>query len=488
MITTNNLHLGIEAARTGKTDEARTYLASCLKEDPNNIPALFWMAYVAPSARESLNLLEKILTLDPDNDRVQSGIRWAKKRLEAESPPAPSEPKPASPPAPSEPKPASLSTASVEDAPKPTATQSNESNVEMPDEFIREQLLSKESIQKQAKKGALAHRARRTIDPLLIVIIILGLSVLLLAGILILALTPTETLAAWFPASSQHTALYPETIVLDPALKAVSSQEKVSNQLQQDIFNENNSEADTLLMPIELNLIQTNPTIISLETFNTLIPVTEPESLIGLVREAEQPSTEEITLEPESMRENIAETSYEVPVVENLVISESLSELIEPADVLNGPKLFEPVDEILLPHQPAYLGQKWIEVDVTLQRITAWEGNVPLMSFIGSTGLPGTPTVLGEYNIYWKLESTLMAGADYYLPEVPYTMYFYGGYALHGTYWHDNFGEPMSHGCVNLNNDNAKQLFEWADPIVPEGQTQIVSSYNTPGTLVVVHE
>jgi lipoprotein-anchoring transpeptidase ErfK/SrfK len=107
---------------------------------------------------------------------------------------------------------------------------------------------------------------------------------------------------------------------------------------------------------------------------------------------------------------------------------------------------------------------------------------------LSSTGLPNTPTVLGEYEIYWKLESTLMTGPGYYLPEVPYTMYFYAGYALHGAYWHDNFGQPMSHGCVNLSIDNAKELFEWADPVLPEGQTQVVSSQTSPGTLVVVHD
>ena len=95
--------------------------------------------------------------------------------------------------------------------------------------------------------------------------------------------------------------------------------------------------------------------------------------------------------------------------------------------------------------------------------------------------------MLGEYNVYWKLEKTLMAGADYYLPDVPYTMYFYGGYAIHGTYWHENFGQPMSHGCVNLRTEEAKQIFEWADPPLPPGQTQVVSTYDNPGTLVFVH-
>jgi lipoprotein-anchoring transpeptidase ErfK/SrfK len=81
-----------------------------------------------------------------------------------------------------------------------------------------------------------------------------------------------------------------------------------------------------------------------------------------------------------------------------------------------------------------------------------------------------------------------MIGPGYYLPEVPYTMYFYAGYALHGTYWHDSFGQPMSHGCVNLETGNAQKLFEWAGPVVPPGQTEVVATADNPGTLVVVHD
>ncbi|MCB0195835.1 MAG: L,D-transpeptidase [Anaerolineae bacterium] len=169
--------------------------------------------------------------------------------------------------------------------------------------------------------------------------------------------------------------------------------------------------------------------------------------------------------------------------------SVDLLHLIGPVEeILDGVRLFVPVDAALLAYQPTSPDEKWIDVDISEQRVTAWEGNVPVLSFVSSTGLPDTPTVTGKFNIYWKLESTVMIGEDYYLPEVPYTMYFYGGYALHGAYWHNNFGQPMSHGCVNLSSDNAKQIFEWADPIIPPGQTQVVSSFDNPGTVVVVHE
>ena len=107
--------------------------------------------------------------------------------------------------------------------------------------------------------------------------------------------------------------------------------------------------------------------------------------------------------------------------------------------------------------------ERWIDVDLSEQRTYAYEGDVLVNSFIVSTGTYWYPTVTGQYYIYVKYVSAPMAGPGYYLPDVPYTMYFYQGYALHGTYWHDNFGVPMSHGCVNLRTPDAEWLFYWAD-------------------------
>jgi LysM repeat protein len=105
---------------------------------------------------------------------------------------------------------------------------------------------------------------------------------------------------------------------------------------------------------------------------------------------------------------------------------------------------------------------RWIDVNLSAQRVTAYQGNTAVRSTLASTGLPATPTPTGQYRIYVKYLSTLMTGPGYYLPNVPYTMYFYRGYSLHGTYWHANFGHPMSHGCVNLPTSEAQWLFNWA--------------------------
>jgi lipoprotein-anchoring transpeptidase ErfK/SrfK len=107
-------------------------------------------------------------------------------------------------------------------------------------------------------------------------------------------------------------------------------------------------------------------------------------------------------------------------------------------------------------------GKRWIDVNLSEQRVYAYEGDIVVNSFIVSTGTSRTPTVTGKYKIWIKLKSTTMSGPGYYLTNVPYTMYFYKGYGLHGTYWHNNFGTPMSHGCVNLAIPDAQWLYNWA--------------------------
>lgn len=112
--------------------------------------------------------------------------------------------------------------------------------------------------------------------------------------------------------------------------------------------------------------------------------------------------------------------------------------------------------------QPAPVSGRWIDVNLRAQRLTAYQGNTPVFSTLISGGLPATPTVVGRFKIYTKLRSTRMTGPGYDLPNVPYTMYFYKGYGIHGTYWHNNFGHPMSHGCVNMRTQDAAWLFNWA--------------------------
>lgn len=106
--------------------------------------------------------------------------------------------------------------------------------------------------------------------------------------------------------------------------------------------------------------------------------------------------------------------------------------------------------------------ERWIDIDLSAQRLYAYQGKDLVNSFLVSTGTWRTPTVMGQFHVWIKLRYTDMAGPGYYLPDVPYTMYFYKGYGIHGTYWHNNFGTPMSHGCVNMRTEEAGWLYNWS--------------------------
>lgn len=143
---------------------------------------------------------------------------------------------------------------------------------------------------------------------------------------------------------------------------------------------------------------------------------------------------------------------------------------------------------------------KRIEVDLTNQRVYAYETNIKVYDFTISTGKWGrTPT--GEFTIWVKVKSQLMSGGSkkfltyYYLPNVPLVMFFYNsqipkmrGFSFHGTYWHDNFGTPMSHGCVNMRTEEAKILYDWATPIVINDKTwSTLAKEENPGTKVIIY-
>lgn len=110
---------------------------------------------------------------------------------------------------------------------------------------------------------------------------------------------------------------------------------------------------------------------------------------------------------------------------------------------------------------------KWIEIDLSEQRLYMKENGATVNSFLVSTG-KWAPTPKGEWRIWTKLNSTRMVGGSkalgtyYNLPNVPYTMYYDRGFAVHGAYWHNNFGQPMSHGCTNMRPEEAKIVFDWA--------------------------
>jgi L,D-transpeptidase catalytic domain len=146
---------------------------------------------------------------------------------------------------------------------------------------------------------------------------------------------------------------------------------------------------------------------------------------------------------------------------------------------------------------PEKLGEheKWIDVNLHRQTLVAFEGATPVYVTIFSSGRNEHETVTGSFHIREKhIASTMDGDADiaadgpYSIEDVPYIQYFNGGYALHGAFWHAEFGHVKSHGCVNLAPWDAKTIFGWTEPQLPEGWHAILSTKDHPGTRVVVHE
>ncbi|MBG1245146.1 L,D-transpeptidase [Nostoc sp. NZL] len=106
--------------------------------------------------------------------------------------------------------------------------------------------------------------------------------------------------------------------------------------------------------------------------------------------------------------------------------------------------------------------KRWIQIDLSKQRLIAWEGDRVVYGSAISSGKKSTPTLIGTFNIQSKLKTTRMRGRGYDVPNVPHAMFYQGNYGIHGAYWHKRFGTPVSHGCVNLAPKHAKWIFEWA--------------------------
>src|SRR3989304_3965506 len=111
---------------------------------------------------------------------------------------------------------------------------------------------------------------------------------------------------------------------------------------------------------------------------------------------------------------------------------------------------------------PGLFPGKYIEIVLSKQTLYAFDGQTLVRSFLISSGVASHPSPVGMFAIYSKSRSVLMSGPDYYLPNVQWVNRFYGPYSIHGTYWHSNFGHPMSHGCINATNGDAAFIYTWA--------------------------
>ncbi len=158
----------------------------------------------------------------------------------------------------------------------------------------------------------------------------------------------------------------------------------------------------------------------------------------------------------------------------------------EPTLVASATRLASPTPGP--PTAQPILGEKWIDVDLSTQTLVAYDGAVEVLRTTVSTGAPQTPTVIGRFRIFSKLVSQTIRGTNYVQANVPFVMYFYDDYCLHGAYWQSDFGRAQSRGSVNLPIPDAQWLFQWADPQLPPGASEVWDTVSGKGTLVVIHQ
>jgi lipoprotein-anchoring transpeptidase ErfK/SrfK len=133
-------------------------------------------------------------------------------------------------------------------------------------------------------------------------------------------------------------------------------------------------------------------------------------------------------------------------------------------------------------------GQRWVHIDLKEQTLTAYEGDQEVFATLVSTGKPGFATPPGIYRVWSKIRHATMNGRrePYHVEEVPDVMFFHGSDALHGAFWHDAFGSPITHGCVNLSPRDADWLFAWAPPAIPAAWHAVLPQAGDDALVVVI--
>jgi lipoprotein-anchoring transpeptidase ErfK/SrfK len=164
----------------------------------------------------------------------------------------------------------------------------------------------------------------------------------------------------------------------------------------------------------------------------------------------------------EVVEEGVAGKKLDQPALVQTITARLLTVPLESRVSVALQEIAPEVETVATAATPSTSTGKVIRVVLSEQRLYAYEDGQLARSTLISSGLYGTPTPIGTFSVRNKIPYHVMAGAGYYLPDVPHSMYFFGLYALHGAYWHNNFGNPMSHGCVNLPLDEAEWLFNWA--------------------------
>lgn len=391
------------ALKEGRKHDAREMLQQLLRENPQNHRAWLWLAGITSSPQASLNYIKQAEKLQPNDPTVARARTWAEKRLAEQTSPEP---------LPIEQR--STDSAAPVAAPPPLA----------PDPVDRlRQRRQAETVEDERPPS----RAGR----LLGVLALLGLLTIAALGLWrwgdsLWALVPSNG------AGGEQVAVVDQNPPAAPQSEAPSAPEGSAGEAPRFV---SGHFAPKLSDPTEQP--QATPTATATTALSSLPAKTNGEAA------GEPRATWTVTPSPTNTP---SPTPTPVPTF--------VSEETQPSPVVLRPDGVGP-------------NERWIDVNLTTQTLVAYEGNTPVYQSLISSGTYLHPTVTGQFRVWLRYEAQTMDGTrlgyDYYLPNVPYVMYFYRDYALHGTYWHSNFGTPMSHGCVNLPTAVAEWIYYWSD-------------------------
>jgi lipoprotein-anchoring transpeptidase ErfK/SrfK len=430
-----------QALQQGDPRLARRYAEQSVQLAPEYEDGWLLMAAIA-SPRASIAYLQHALRVNPSSQRAQKGMQWAVERVKAEksgrsTPPLVATRPVAARPLPAPPPPAPTTTVTPADSAVPVAA-------EIP--AVKPPV--KPPVQARPRTAVrispAARRKPRREVPFLLVYGIITLC--LAAALLAAALTPYYSqLAAPFMQGFGTPIPVDFQATLDQSVSA--SQTAIASAAPP---------ASATATPEPAISATETPTATPTETPSPTPAFTETPFPTATASETPTP-TPTYTATPSPLPPTLAP-----PTKAPLTVAPQPTKQVKQKNVAApGPR-------------PAgvQLQEHWVDVDLSAQTVFAMQGDQIVRSFLVSTGRWPNVTVTGVFRIYVKYRSTLMSGDGYYLPDVPYVMYFHEGYGLHGTYWHNNFGTPMSHGCVNLRTADAAWLYE----------------YCSVGTVVSIHQ
>lgn len=389
-----------QAIATGRVSEARRLLQSYVRRAPEDHHGWLWLAGVTSSPQASLEYLSRAERLKPGDPAVAKARAWAEQRLAAQAP-APKSPRPEQPPA--SPPTRSTATAAAVGAATGATARSTRPGSPTPPPTKTDEVVAhfRQSNQPPPEAAAPTRRYRW-----------LAAGAALMALLAILA----------FVALLTNPQLLPATIVLAAGPAG------------------------------------NNPTF---QTANTSA-ANDGSAAIAVPAVSATPLPSPTASEPEPIGEPSAtptQTPFPTPT-----LAPTFTPVPSPTPAPTV--IVYPGGDDILSTVNVTAGERWIDVNLSTQTLVAYEGSEPVFTTLISSGMAGHATVTGQFHIWLRFESQTMDGRllgyDYYLEDVPYVMYFYNDYALHGTFWHNNFGTPMSHGCVNLATPDAQWLFNWS--------------------------